>query len=90
MAEIKRVGTFKPSKRETAAIVQIGDVEVIITHADKDFSLNTEAKFRAELIRVVGNKPPVFVHFNRDGSVAIATGKEPDVWPEDITDARNI
>jgi len=25
----------------------------------------------------------VFLHRNRDGSVAIATGSEPETWPED-------
>jgi len=26
---------------------------------------------------------PIFFHKNRDGSVAIATGEHPEVWPED-------
>lgn len=36
----------------------------------------------------VGGRPAplfddVFIHLNGDGSYAIATGVEPDVWPED-------
>lgn len=27
--------------------------------------------------------PDIFAHVNRDGSIAIATGTEPSVWPED-------
>ena len=30
-----------------------------------------------------GEMRPVFVHQNRDGSVAFAVGLCPDVWPED-------
>jgi hypothetical protein len=30
--------------------------------------------------------PNIFVHVNRDGSLALATGMEPDIWPEDEPD----
>lgn len=30
-----------------------------------------------------GEMPTYFIHVNDDGTVAIATGREPAVWPED-------
>ena len=37
----------------------------------------------AEQRGLTDEMPVFFVHFNRSGSVAIATGQEPAVWPED-------
>jgi hypothetical protein len=45
---------------------------------------DTPAKLLAEAERQAGKAlSGVFFHVNRDGSVAIATGQEPDAWPED-------
>ncbi len=50
---------------------------------------DTEASFTQELVGQLEQRglsdlmPPFFIHFNADGSVAVATGEEPVVWPED-------
>ncbi len=45
--------------------------------------LDTPGKRRKRLEQLIGKKlPDVFVHKNRDGSYAVATGKEPTEWPE--------
>ncbi len=35
------------------------------------------------VIRMAAGDIPIFIHKNRNGRYAIATGKEPLVWPED-------
>ena len=51
--------------------------------------VDTEASFKQELVAQLEQRgltdqmPLFFVHFNANGSVAIATGAEPAVWPED-------
>ena len=47
--------------------------------------LDTEAKLYDDLVDQIGKTPdtPVFFHKNRNGTIVIATGQEPDVWPED-------
>ena len=44
---------------------------------------NTAAKALAELRRQARELPDLFVHRNRDGSWALATGHETPVWSED-------
>ncbi len=50
---------------------------------------DTEASFKQELVDQLEQRglsdlmPPFFIHFNADGTVAVATGEEPAVWPED-------
>ena len=50
---------------------------------------DTEASFKQKLLDAADQRgltaemPVFFVHFNRSGSVAVATGQEPAVWPED-------
>ena len=46
---------------------------------------DTEDKLQGEVTQQMF-PVPVFVHKNRDGTIAIATGEEPDVWPEDEVD----
>jgi hypothetical protein len=47
-------------------------------------SLDTAAKVITEVSKsITTDKPDLFVHKNRDGSYAIATGIEPKIWPED-------
>jgi len=45
--------------------------------------LSTDAQIKSAIDAAAGNTVPVFVHRNRDGSIAIATGLQPDPWPED-------
>jgi hypothetical protein len=45
----------------------------------------TVAELEAAAAEQLGGECPIdlFFHINDDGSVAIATGEAPDVWPED-------
>lgn len=47
---------------------------------------NTKAKLESEAKRQLGQQKlqGIFFHINRNGSIAIATGAEPDIWPEDV------
>jgi hypothetical protein len=51
-------------------------------------SLNTEAKLQAAIdsLATAGGitLPALYVHINDDGTIALATGLEPDIWPEDV------
>ena len=53
-------------------------------------SLDTAEKLATEIEKVISKeaKPDLFLHKNRDGSWAIATGEEPKTWPEDEKEAR--
>jgi hypothetical protein len=42
----------------------------------------TEAEIEAAILTYLGIR--VFVHWNDDGSLAVAVGGKPSVWPEDI------
>lgn len=46
----------------------------------------TAAQIEAAIRAVAGTHPlpAIFVHINRDGTIALATFQEPDVWPEDL------
>lgn len=58
-------------------------VKIEIT-VDAMSTLNTEAQIKAEIERQAGYEvPDIFVHINCDSSVALATGAEPERWPED-------
>jgi hypothetical protein len=47
-------------------------------------TLDTALKLMTEIDKsVTKDKPDLFIHKNRDGSYAIATGIEPEKWPED-------
>ncbi len=44
----------------------------------------TEEQIEAAILGYLGI--PAHVHWNDDGSIAIAFGTEPDVWPEDYVE----
>lgn len=82
---LTRITTRKPTKGPVAVTIEVDGKQVDISYADKLTRFNSEADFKAEIERVVGTKIPIFVHFNRDGGVAIATGRAPEIWPEDAS-----
>ena len=51
-------------------------------------TLSTDAQLVEEVTRQLKEVPtvPVFLHKNRSGTIAVATGAEPEVWPEDEVD----
>lgn len=83
---LTRVSSWKDSKQGNATVIEIDRVKFEISHADlADF--DTMEKIKAEIERqaLLSAKqlPDLFFHKNRDGSIAVATGSEPNKWPED-------
>ena len=47
-------------------------------------SLDDRLSTSERLTTIQSQRPlNVFYHRNRDGSIAVAVGREPDIWPED-------
>lgn len=76
-----RVATFR-SVAKLAVIIEVDGETVEISHAALA-THDTPAKLKAEAERQAGKGLAVFFHINRDGSIALATGAAPGVWPED-------
>lgn len=81
---MKRVATFK--RGAEAIIVELSGRKLEISREDLK-ETGTAGKITEELNRQAGAIgvviPRFFVHVNRDGSIAMATGLRPKVWPED-------
>lgn len=87
---MERVATWKTDKGgRPAVLIQIDGRELAVTHVGLAI-YDTAAKLEAEIERqaVLSNVqlPRLFFHVNRDGSIALATGFPPKVWPEDEID----
>lgn len=84
---MERVATWKTDKGGRPAVfIQIDGRELAVTHAglethDTTAKLEVEFERQASLSNV--QLPELFFHVNRDGSIALATGFAPKVWPED-------
>ncbi len=70
-----------PADTETEIEVVLGDWTEIKIKVKGD---ETETEIK-DAIEAAGGLmlDDLFVHVNRDGSVAVATGAVPDIWPED-------
>ena len=80
---IKRLKTAKATRGSDEVIV-IGHTdgrEVRLLQSDRA-TFNTPEKLRNEVSRQLGDNNFHF-HINRDGSIAMAYGQEPELWPED-------
>lgn len=77
-----RLATFKPGGDTGIIIELVGGRRAEISQAALG-TLETPAAILAEAERQAGRTLGIFFHVNRDGSVALATGREPEVWPED-------
>ncbi len=82
MIGLSRIATAKAGKGKPAFAVEIGGRLIEIEHAALS-THNTAAKLLVEAERQAEQSLPLFFHFNRDGSLAVASGAPPDVWPED-------
>ena len=85
---LEKVATWKRANQGRAVHIIVDGYTLEITHNDLA-RLNTEAKVQKEIDRLARLNDvtlPIFAHVNRDRSIAIATGIEPDVWPEDEID----
>jgi len=82
MPAIKRLATFKPSTNPTDGIV----IELTDGRAVKVLQSQLEQLTAEQVqvaLRTVTGETALFVHRNLDGSVALAIGAEPEMWPED-------
>jgi len=81
---LTRLATWKDTKKEAALLIVDG-IKLEIAHDDLS-TLDTAEKIEAELNSQASISnvalPKIFAHINRDGSIALATGQEPLVWPE--------
>lgn len=90
---LTRIGTSKlGSPRPACILVLSSGAQIAIAHAQLA-SLRTtfpsdgdlEDALQGVVSTGMGEGIPggLFIHVNRDGSLALATGVRPDVWPED-------
>jgi N-dimethylarginine dimethylaminohydrolase len=83
---LQRVATWKRAEQGKAVLLVVDGKRIEINHASLT-TLDTAEKIEAELQSQATTSnvqlPKIFVHVNRDGSVAVATGAEPRAWPED-------
>ncbi len=83
---LTRVACWKNAKNGRAVLIEIDRIRFEISHADlatHDTVEKIEAEIRRQASTSAKQLPAIFFHKNRDGSVAIATGAAPKVWPED-------
>ena len=81
---IRRISTSKRGRGDHALVMEVGGVRVQLDHNEVE-GLAT-GRIKASLEQVCKDERAdtlIFVHRNRDGTLAIATGEEPDIWPED-------
>jgi hypothetical protein len=79
------VATWKDSGQGHAVELVVDSTTVEISHDDLT-TLDTAAKLKSEVEQQAKQELAVFFHINRDGSLAMSTGAEPEVWPEDADD----
>jgi len=81
---LTRVAT---SEKKTNAVEIVVDKTTLTIERDDLATLYTAAKLKAAVEQQASlaskELPRLFFHINDDGSIAVATGTEPDVWPED-------
>lgn len=84
---IRRVHSSPPN-RATLYAVTFDDGVTVELEKSKLSELNTAAKLNQDLTaRLAGRSEKIFLHLNRRGNVAVATGSEPETWPEDEQEA---
>jgi len=85
---LNAVGTHKPEKRDrSAAELTVDRTRIALTHEQVSGRPAAQVKAALDAAASLSNVelPPVYVHVNRDGSLAMLTGRLPKgfVWPED-------
>jgi hypothetical protein len=80
---IKRIFSGN-SKSDVAYEVEFTDDTKISLTKSSLTILDTKEKLDTDLTTKMGaRKDKIFLHKNRSGTIAVATGAEPEVWPED-------
>lgn len=79
--DFKRLATFKKTVNPTYGLIvewEGGSAAVLWTFIDT----HTAEELTAYM-RTYSGREDIWVHKNRDDSLAVAIGVEPDIWPED-------
>lgn len=84
---MKTTRVFTPKTGRDAVHIEIDGKILVLRRANLD-NFASNALKEAELERQFGDLLPesIWIHQNRDGNMAVATGKKPAVWPEDEVD----
>lgn len=71
-------------------VIEIDGRSAVFTKADITARVGKEAQIKSEIEAKMGRTLgiPIFFHRNRDGTLAVATGREPEMWPEDEAEMR--
>ena len=72
----------------TAVAFEIGFTDNVTIKLTKQqlTTFDTQEKLDAFIKTQTSGRPEeIYLHKNRDGRIAVATGSEPDTWPEDLT-----
>jgi len=88
MAGIKQIRSLKPplSASDNQMMIVLSDGRRLELSKAQLALQNTEGKLDQVIKATLGE--PIFVHLNRNGRYAIATGERPVVWPEDEVEAK--
>lgn len=85
---LKGLATFKSHIRDKAVSLRIDDQECQLAHtqlAAYRFDRGIIAEIRAQAREHGITLPDIFVHVNKDGNWALATGARPVPWPEGLS-----
>jgi len=92
--ELTGLGTFKSTVSNDALSLRASGKECKLEHpqlAAYRFCQSIRAEIKAQAREHGITLPDIFVHINRDGSLALATGEEPvPTWPEGMIMARSV
>lgn len=87
------LGTFKSHVSNTALTLRVSEHECKLAQAQLNaYRLNRGiiAEIRAQAREHAIALPAIFIHVNRDGSLALAVGAEPSPWPEGMIMVRSV
>lgn len=84
------MGLTRISTRKGEFVIEINGRSAAFTKEDITARVGKEAQIKAEIEGKLGRALgiPIFFHRNRDGTLAVATGRAPEMWPEDEAEAK--
>jgi hypothetical protein len=79
---IRRQAAFASRTSDDAIVIELtDDTRIAITQDAADLATTDQIQTS---LRTSVDRVDIFVHRNRDGTLALAVGEEPDRWPEDL------
>jgi len=83
------IKAIQSGNRRSSLLYAVTFADGVTVELGKNYGpfLNSTARLNADLqARLAGRPERIFLHLNRDKTVAVATARQPDVWPEDEKD----